>query len=421
MGHTFAEKILARNSGIPDLTPGRIVTVKPDRLLTHDNTAAIIAKIRDDLKKHGVVSTGLHAIVLDHAIPAPSEKEAANHKLIREYVRGYGIDHFYELGEGICHQVMCEQGLALHGSLVVGSDSHTCTYGALGAFATGIDRTEAAAIILTGETWLKVPRSIKVVVGGRLPSMVTARDLILTIIGDIGEDGAVYASVEYHGEAIRQISIDDRLTIANMGVEMGAKNAAFEADDRTVAFLDSIGVARDRYEPVWADADAGYESELGYDLGSLEPVVARPHSVGNVCPVQEVEGIAIQQLLLGTCTNGRASDFDLAAAILKGKRVAGGVRLLLLPASRAILRQTLASGTMQALIEAGGVLLPPGCGPCLGAHQGVLAPNERCLSTSPRNFRGRMGCKEAEIYLASPATVAASALHGQITDPRKEA
>lgn len=419
MANTFAEKILASKSGSGPLVPGQIVTIRPDRLLTHDNTAAIIGKISDDLDKFGVCDKQMHCIVLDHVVPASSEKAANNHKLIRQYVRAHDIKNFFDVGVGICHQVMVEKGLAIPGSLIVGSDSHTCTYGALGVFATGIDRTEAAALILTGETWLKVPKSIRVSLSGAFSAGVTAKDLALSIIGDIGADGATYCSVEFHG-AGDQLTMDDRLTIANMGIEMGAKVAVFQVDSVAEDYLSGIGIAKDTYQPVWADEGATYSRQLDYDLSAIGPVVAQPHKVDNVVPIDQAEGTPIDQFLLGTCTNGRASDLAQAAKILKGKRVADGARLLVLPASRTELARAMASGAIEALLDAGGMLLPPGCGPCLGAHMGVLAPGEKCLSTANRNFKGRMGCTEAEIYLASAATVAASALYGKIADPRKE-
>ena len=419
MGKTFAEKVLAKKAGLKEVRPGQIVTVRPDHLLSHDNTAAIVEKITGDLAEFGVCSRELHVVVLDHVVPAASEKDAENHKAIREYVRKHGIRYFYDVGVGVCHQVMVEKGLALPGMVIVGSDSHTCMYGALGVFATGIDRTEASALILTCETWFKVPESIRIDLRGSLGPAVTAKDLILTIIGELGADGANYQSVEFHGRP-GSLTIDDRLTVANMGIEMGAKAAVFEADKVAADYLKSIGVPPKSYEPVWADADAAYARRMEYDLSRVVPVVAKPHTVDNVVPVGEVEGTPIEQFLLGTCTNGRVSDFELAASILKGRRVADGARLLLLPASREVLRQAMASGAIDTLVEAGGMLLPPGCGPCLGAHMGVLAPGERCLSTSNRNFKGRMGCGKADIFLASPATVAASALHGAIHDPRKE-
>ncbi len=418
MGKTFAEKVLAKEAKVEEVVPGQILTVRPKHLLTHDNTAAIIGKIGKDLETYGVIDRNLMVIVLDHVIPAADEKTAANHKKIREFVKEYDIPNFYDAGEGICHQIVIEKGYALPGTMIVGSDSHTCSYGALGVFSTGIDRTEAAALILTGETWLKVPLSIKITLRGDFPPMVSAKDLILKIIGDIRADGANYCAVEFHGD-LNHLSIEDRITIANMGIEMGAKIAVFPVDELTETYLKSLGIHPVEYQKIWADADAQYMLRLTYDLSDLSPSVAKPHTVDNYAEVSEVEGVEIHQCLLGTCTNGRISDFEIAARILKGKRISSNVRFLALPASRAIFMEALKAGYVEALSAAGAIFLPPGCGPCLGAHQGILAPGERCLSTSNRNFKGRMGCKEAEIYLASPATVAASALFGKITDPRK--
>ncbi|KAA0005146.1 MAG: 3-isopropylmalate dehydratase large subunit [Thermoplasmata archaeon] len=417
MGMTFAEKILAKYSNTKELSPGEIVTVYPDHLLTHDNTAAIIRKIEPELKKYGVYSKSLSVIVLDHVVPAASEKTALNHKLVREFVKEYGIVNFFDVGVGVCHQVVVEMGLALPGKLLLGSDSHTCSYGAVGAFSSGIDRTEAASLLLTGETWLKVPDSVKMMLNGKLSKGVFAKDVVLHIIGDVSASGVNYCSVEYHGD-VEQFSVDDRFTICNMGVEMGAKNSVFFVDNITKKYLVSIGVSSS-YDAVYSDEDAFYSRELEYNLSDIVPVVACPHTVDNVKPVSEVADVDIQQCLIGTCTNGRLSDFKVAAEILKGKKVHPDVRLLILPASRRIYEDALKKGVIETLIKAGGIVLPPGCGPCLGAHQGVLAPGERCLSTANRNFKGRMGCKEAEIYLASPATVAASALTGRITDPRE--
>ncbi|HEY3447894.1 MAG TPA: 3-isopropylmalate dehydratase large subunit [Myxococcales bacterium] len=419
MGQTFAEKLLSLKSG-RDVVVGQIVTVQPDRLLTHDNTAAIVGKIAKDLKEFGVKRPDMHCIVLDHVVPAATDKDAINHKKAREYVAAYGIKNFFDVGNGVCHQIMVEKGLALPGQLVVGSDSHTCMYGALGAFATGIDRTEAASLILTGETWLKCPPTIKVVLEGKLQKNVSAKDIVLTVIGKLGADGATYAAVEFHGSGAKALTMDERLTIANMGIEMGAKIAVFETDETAQKYLEVHGTKRGTYPLVWADQDAKYWQELKIDLATLTPVVAKPHTVDNVVPIKEVEGIKIDQFLIGTCTNGRDSDFEEAARILKGKKLPAGVRLLVLPASKDILQRGLASGVYATLVEAGAMLLPPGCGPCLGAHMGAMAPGEKCLSTSNRNFKGRMGNAESEIYLASPATVAYSALFGAIKDPRGE-
>lgn len=418
MGLTFAQKILARGAGLSSVEVGQIVTVHPKRLLTHDNTAAIISKIEPELERYGVADPDQPVIVLDHISPARDTATAQAHKRVREFVARFNLRHFFDIGEGICHQVVLEQGLAPPGEIVVGSDSHTCTYGAVGAFATGIDRTEAAALLLTGETWLKVPPTIKVELSGRLPACTSAKDLILTLIGLLGADGASYRAVEFHG-AIGQLSIDDRITVANMGVEMGAKAALFPVDEQTRGFLRETGRPEAENEFTWSDAEAAFEAVVGLDLGQVEPVVARPGAVDDVVPVSRAAGVKVDQVLLGTCTNGRLADLHSAAAVLAGRKAADTVRLLVLPASRRIFSAAAADGTLSELSRAGAVILPPGCGPCLGAHMGVLAPGEVCLSTANRNFKGRMGTPEAEIYLASPLTAAASALRGVITDPRQ--
>jgi 3-isopropylmalate/(R)-2-methylmalate dehydratase large subunit len=418
MGKTFAEKILAKYAGLETVVPGQIVTIKPDHLLTHDNTAPIIGKIGPELEQYGVHSTEMPIIVLDHVIPAANEKTSTNHFKIREFVKAHGIKHFFDIGVGVCHQVVVEKGLALPGQVLLGSDSHTCSYGAVGAFSTGIDRTEAASLLLTGETWLKVPRTIKITLSGSLRPGVFAKDLILHIIGDISASGATYCAVEFHGE-IGQFSIADRFTIANMGIEMGAKIAVFPVDDKTRMYLQYRGIDTDRYQEVWADDDADYWKELNYDLSVIEPVIAAPHTVDNMRTVSQLAGTKIHQAFLGTCTNGRIADLQIAVKLLKGRRVHPDVRLIVAPASQEVLIDALEKDLIIPLVEAGAVILPPGCGPCLGAHQGALAPGERCISTANRNFKGRMGCKDAEIYLASPATVVWSAIKGVIADPRE--
>jgi 3-isopropylmalate/(R)-2-methylmalate dehydratase large subunit len=418
MGQTFAQKVIARHAGLEAVSVGQIVFVKPDLLLSHDNTAAIIGKIDGELTTYGVFDPERHVIVLDHVIPAADEKAAANHARIRDYVKQFHIRHFYDVGGGVCHQIMMEKGHVQPGLLILGSDSHTCTYGAANAFAAGIDRTEAAALLLTGETWLKVPGTIKIELSGRLAANVTAKDLILRIIGDLRADGANYYSVEYHG-GVETLSMDDRMTIANMGVEMGSKNSVFPFDAVAQDYLVNNSCL-EPFEAAWADVDCEYSHSFTYDMSAQVPLLAMPHKVDNIAPVSNVEGQKINQCLIGTCTNGRLADFEQAAFILKGKKVAKSCRLLLLPASRTVLQQALDSGAMQVLIDAGGILLPPGCGPCLGAHQGALAAGEVCLSTSNRNFKGRMGCADAEIILASPVTVATAALYGEIRDPRYE-
>ena len=313
--------------------------------------------------------------------------------------------------------MVVEKGHALPGKILVGSDSHTCSYGAVNAFATGIDRTEAASLMLTGETWLRVPHTIRITLRGELTWPVSAKDLVLTIIGDLSASGANYAAVEFHGD-VAGLSIDERFTIANMGVEMGAKIAVFPCDDVTEAYLQDLGGRRSNYGPVWAGLAASCAEGRAYALSKVGRVGAAPHKVDNVKKVSELAGMPFQQGLLGTCTNGRLSDLQAAARVLEGNAVAKGVRLLVLPASREVLEAALEDGTMIELVASGALVLPTGCGPCLGAHQGVLAPGEKCLSTANRNFKGRMGCKDAEIYLVSPETLAASALKGVLTDPR---
>jgi 3-isopropylmalate/(R)-2-methylmalate dehydratase large subunit len=414
---TFAQNVLARTAGRDEVAVGQIVTVHPRRLLTHDNTAAIIDKIGPELERYGVADPDQPVIVLDHVVPAKDTATATAHQKIRAFVERFGLAHFYDVGEGICHQIVLERGLARPGEVIVGSDSHTCSYGAVGAFATGIDRTEAAALLLTGETWLRVPASIKVILQGRFSDFTTAKDLVLSLIGRLGADGAAYRSVEFHGE-VAELSIDERITVANMGVEMGAKTAVFPADERTHDFLSAIDPDGVDGTAVWADPEAVYEQELEIDLEALGPVVARPGAVDAVVPVGEAAGVRVHQVFLGTCTNGRLSDLREAAALLRGRRVHPGVRMLVTPASRRVFEAALADGTIAELSRAGATILPAGCGPCLGAHMGILASGEVCLSTSNRNFKGRMGTPDSEIFLGSPLTAAATAVTGVITDPR---
>jgi 3-isopropylmalate/(R)-2-methylmalate dehydratase large subunit len=416
MGKTFAEKLLAQKAGLTETVPGQIVTVRPDKLLTHDNTSAIASTFRK-IGVDRVAYPNMNVVILDHVVPAANETYAQSHKETRQFVREQGIVAFYDIGEGICHQVLPEHGHALPGMLIVGSDSHTPSHGALGAFATGIGRTESAAVMATGEIWLRVPESMRIVVEGKMPKYVSAKDLILRIIGDIGADGADYLSVEFAGPAIEAMSVGSRMVLCNMAAEAGAKNAYVAPDGTTRAWL--AGRTEKPYIEIHPDPDASYTRVLHYDVSSLVPQVAKPHRVDNVVPATEVAGLQINQALIGTCTNGRLEDLQTAADILRGKRIAPWVRLLVLPASREILLEAIEEGLITDLVTAGATLLNPGCGPCLGAHEGCMAPGERTLSTANRNFRGRMGSRDAEIYLASPATVAASALAGAITDPRQ--
>ncbi len=416
MGQTFAQKVLARKAGLKRVEPGQIVTVQPDKLLTHDNTAAI-AKIFREIGVERVARPEISVIVLDHVVPAATEGHAKNHQQIRRFVKEQGITNFYDVGEGICHQVLPEKGHALPGYLIVGSDSHTPTHGAFGAFAAGIGRTEAAAVMATGEIWLMVPYSFRVLVKGQVPKGVYAKDIILHIIGDLGADGADYRSVEFAGPVVEAMSVASRMVLCNMAAEMGAKAGVVEPDEKTLSWL--RGRTTLDLEEVSADPDADYERVIEYDVSELRPQVARPHTVDNVVPLPDVAGTRIDQAFIGTCTNGRLEDLRVAADILRGRKTAPGTRLLILPASREVLLAAIAEGVMTDLVTAGAVVLNPGCGPCLGAHEGVMAPGEVTLSTANRNFKGRMGCKEAEIYLASPAAVAASALAGEIADPRE--
>ncbi|MBL7107835.1 MAG: 3-isopropylmalate dehydratase large subunit [Candidatus Cloacimonetes bacterium] len=414
MSKTFIQKIFENRIG-RQISEGEIIFVEPDYILTHDNTAAIIKKLSQVKEGIKVKYPNRIVIVLDHIIPAANAASANNHKQIRKFVKEQKISHFYDIGNGICHQVLPEKGLAIPGSVVVGSDSHTCTYGAFGAFSTGIDRTEAAGIWITGETWFKIPKTFKISLNGKFKKYVSAKDLILKIIGDLGADGANYKSVEYHGNGVNNLSISDRMTIANMAIEMGAKNSAFPVDEITEKWLKNRGVKN--YEKIWADADAVYEKEFSYNLDEITPQIAFPHSVDNVKNISEAEGIKVDQCFIGTCTNGRIEDLRIAAEILKGKKIHLETRLIILPASREIYQLAMKEGILEILSESGAVILPPGCGPCLGAHQGVMADGEVTISTANRNFKGRMGNKSASIYLASPATVAASALTGKISNP----
>ncbi len=415
MGKTLTEKILGRKAG-KDVQAGDVVTVSPDYVLSHDNSAAIIQEFRKlGVKK--VKAPGKIVIVLDHIVPAADEKYAQNHKTIREFVAEQSIPNFFDINAGICHQVLPEQGFALPGLVIVGSDSHTPSYGALGAFAAGIGRTETACTWATDEIWLRVPETMRIDLSGRMGRGVFAKDLSLKLIGDHGAEMANYRAVEFDGPAARDLSVGARLTLANMSAEMGAKNGYFAPDDKTLKWLE--GRARGPFIAVSSDPDARYESVLAYDLGALEPQVACPHTVDNVKPVTAVAGKPVNQVLVGTCTNGRLEDLEAAAAILKGRKVHPSVRVLVLPASWEVYREALKSGALAILVEAGCVILNSGCGPCLGAHEGLMAAGEVTLSTSNRNFRGRMGHRDSEIYLASPATAAATAVTGRITDPRE--
>ena len=416
MGKTFVEKILALKSGKKSVISGEIVTVSPDVVFSHDNTAAISKKFAQIGVKR-VKHPEKIVIVLDHCVPAATEKYATNHKEIREFVQEQKIKNFYDINTGICHQVLPEKGHVLPGTLILGADSHTTTYGAFGAFSSGIGRSEVASIWATDKIWLKVPETIKINIEGTIPPGVYPKDIILHIIGDLGADGVLYKAVEFSGKVIKEIDISGRMTLCNMAVEMGAKNGYVQPDEKTIEWLSSRTIKK--YEIIKSDSDANFEKIINYDITKLEPQIACPHTVDNVRPVSEVIGTKINQSLIGTCTNGRIEDLKIASEILKGKKISKNIRLLVFPASMEIYAEAMELGIFQELVRSGAVIMNPGCGPCLGAHEGVLAPGEVCLSTANRNFKGRMGCKEAEVYLASPATVAISSLYGEITDVRE--
>lgn len=412
MGMTMIEKILARASGADRVRVGEIVFASPYRVLSHDNSAAILG-IFGKMGGKRVWDPERVFVALDHAVPPPDEKKATSHQMIRSFVREQGIANFYDCGVGICHQVLPEYGHVKPGVVIYGSDSHTTTHGALGAAGIPIGRTETASVWALGETWLKVPPTIKIVLEGELGKGVFAKDVILYIIGRITAEGANYKSVEFHGPAAAAMSVGGRMTLCNMGAEMGAKATMFPVDDMTRSWLDDLGIGD--YEILNPDADAFYEQTIAIDCSAITPQVARPHKVDNVVPVEEVGEVPIDVALLGTCTNGRLEDLEQAAAVLEGKTIAAGVRLLVYPASRKVLDDAYENGTARTLLGAGAQIAVPACGPCLGAYGGILAPNETCISTANRNFKGRMGCKEGTgIYLASPATVAASAVAGKI-------
>lgn len=415
MGQTFAEKIFSKMAGRA-VVPGTILTMKPDHVLTHDNSSAIFSTF----KKMGgkkVADPDQILIVLDHIVPASDEKAATNHQTVRKFVKDQGVINFYDGGRGICHQVVIEEGFALPGKFIVGSDSHTTTYGVMGAFSTGIGRSESAGIWATGEIWLKVPESMKIIMNGKPKPFVSSKDVLLHIAGLINVDGALYKSVEFSGDYIDSIELADRIIFTNMSVEIGAKNGYIAPDKKVFDYLEKRGITKDKYDLIYPDADAEYAEVLEIDVSKIEPVVAAPHSVDIIRKVSEMKDLKVDQVLIGTCTNGRIEDFRIAAKILKGKKIATDTRLLILPASSEIYLAAMEEGLFKIFIEAGGIILNPGCGPCLNTHEEIIAPGEVTVSTANRNFKGRMGCNQSDIYLASPAVAAATAIKGFLTVP----
>jgi len=410
---TISEKIFCRATG-GDVKANDFVLANVDYAMAHDGTSVLAVKSFREMGVAQVWDSEKIIIPFDHLIPASTDVAAGLQKDIRGWVKEQNISHFYEGGEGICHQVLPEQGFALPGKLIVGADSHSCTYGAFGAFGTGVGATDMAEIFATGKLWFKVPETIRMTVDGKLNDGVFAKDLTLYLIGKTGISGATYKAVEFYGDAVFNLSVSGRMTLCNMTIEMGAKAGIVSPDEKTFEFLKNRSQAD--FEPIYADEDASYCRDVVYDAKDIEPQIACPHEVDHVVPVGKVTGTPIDQAFLGTCTNGRLEDLSVAADILKGKTVK--IRTIVAPASRSVLLEAVQTGIYETLLKAGVSFITPGCGPCLGAHQGILAEGENCISTANRNFKGRMG-KGGFIYLASPASVAAAALKGEIIDPRE--
>ncbi|UCE80796.1 MAG: 3-isopropylmalate dehydratase large subunit [Methanobacteriota archaeon] len=412
MGRTVAEKILSEKSD-KDVAAGEIVEARVDYVMVNDVTGPAafdeFESLNVPLMRDKVV------LIPDHYVPNKDVASAKQAKRMRDFAKKHDVDNYFEIGSGgVCHQVMIEEGFAAPGRLIVGADSHTCSYGALGAFSTGIGSTEAATVFARGVLWFRVPESMKLSVRGSLGRHVTGKDIILTIIGDIGVEGALYRSMEVEGDAISSLSLSDRITIANMGIEAGAKACVMPPDEVVYDYLS--GRVRGEYRAVFADADADYVDSRTYDASNIVPVVAKPHLPSNVSPASEI-AVDIDQAYLGSCTNGRIEDFRIAAEIMKGRKVHRGVRMIIVPATKKVMEQAIAEGLVKIFMDAGAFISGPTCGACLGGYMGVLAPGEKCVSSTNRNFVGRMGDKESEVYLASPAVVAASAITGRIVDP----
>ena len=416
MGSTIAEKVLSVHSGV-DCSPGDIVVASVDYCMAQDGTSKLMIRELENLGFDRPKTTRGLAVVLDHSSPSPSIAVSRIHGDIRRFSKDHGAT-LHDVGDGVCHQVVPESGQIIPGDLVVGADSHTCTYGALNLCSTGLGSADVAAAAYTGKLWFRVPESYRIQIEGALPSRVAPKDLILTLIGSMGADGATYKSVEMTGSAIDAMPMDGRMTMANMVVEMGAKFGPFPFDDVTRDWYRGLGVDVD--SGVCSDEDADYERTMAVDASDIIPKVAAPHRVDDVHDVTELEGVEVNQAFLGTCTNGRLSDLASAAELLRERSVAKGVRLIVAPSSRRVLLEAMRQGVMQAIVSAGGVFVAPGCGPCVGTHAGIPSDGEVVISTANRNFMGRMGNnRDVSIYLASPETVAASAITGRITDPRE--
>ena len=418
MAMTMTQKILAAHAGLSEVKAGQLISAKLDLVLGNDITAPVAIREFEKTGAQTVFDREKVALVMDHFTPNKDIKAAEQCKFIREFALRHGIANFFDVGEmGVEHALLPEKGLVGPGDLVIGADSHTCTYGALGAFSTGVGSTDMACGMATGTAWFKVPAALRFILRGKPAPWVSGKDIILHIIGMIGVDGALYKSMEFTGDGLSHLTMDDRLCMANMAIEAGGKNGIFEADDKTVAFFEERSARP--YAVYKADADAQYENTYEIDLSSLRPTVAFPHLPENTRPVDEAGGIKIHQVVIGSCTNGRLEDLRVAAKILSGKRVAKGVRVIIIPATQKIYLDAMQEGLLKIFVESGCAVSTPTCGPCLGGHMGILAKGERSLATTNRNFVGRMGHPESEVYLCSPAVAAASALTGLITAPDK--
>ena len=420
MGMNMTEKILARHAGRGSVAAGELITCTLDMVLANDITAPPGIKELEKIGRPPFDNTKI-ALVPDHFTPNKDIKTAALTKIVRDFARKYHIVHYFEVGQdaGIEHVILPDKGLVGPGMLTIGADSHTCTYGAVNSFATGVGTTDLAVAMATGEAWFKVPAAIQVELKGQKPKYVNGKDVILTLIGEIGVDGALYQALEFTGPGVAELSMTDRFTIANMAIEAGGKNGIFPFDERTRAYVE--GRVKMTYEPVAPDPDATYVRTIRIDLSRLEPVVAFPHLPGNTKRVSEIGEIPIQQVVIGSCTNGRLEDLAIAADILQGQKVHPNVRCIVIPGSQQVYLDAMAAGYLQIFVEAGAAVSTPTCGPCMGGHMGILAAGERCVSTTNRNFRGRMGHVDSEVYLAGPHVAAASAVMGRIAAPEEVA
>ena len=418
MGMTMTQKILAAHAGLDSVSAGQLIEADLDLVLGNDITSPVAIHEIDKMKVEGVFNKDKIALVMDHFAPNKDIKSAEHCKCVREFACKNEITNYFDVGKmGIEHALLPEQGLTVAGDVIIGADSHTCTYGALGAFSTGVGSTDMAAGMATGKAWFKVPSAIKFNIVGKPAEWISGKDVILHIIGMIGVDGALYKSLEFTGDGIKELSMDDRFCISNMAIECGAKNGIFPVDDVTLEYVK--GRSERPYEIYEADDDAQYDSVVEIDLSKLAPTVACPHLPENTKTVDELADVKIDQVVIGSCTNGRIEDMRTAAEIIKGNKIADGVRCIVIPATQSVYLQCIKEGIAEAFVEAGAIVSTPTCGPCLGGHMGILASGEVAVSTSNRNFVGRMGHVDSKIYLASPAVAAASALKGYIADPRE--